>query len=192
MIPHAPFMRAVLAGGLLLLAGCAPFVLASGTQSLSEYGFEVTVPDGWYRAMRGEASEALVVTRDGLALQQILIWRAPVDKELKYTKRRFDAKLPPYELAEITLDNMRSDPAVNDFAVAEDAPVTICGHQGYKVVYTWALKGGYRLKRVHYGFLEGTWIYQIVYQAAARHYFDRDVGTFEQMRESFRLTTTPA
>lgn len=190
MTPHAPIMRAVLAGALLLLAGCAPFVLASGTQNLSEYGFDVTVPDGWYRAMRGEASEALVVTRDGLALQQIVISRAPVDKELKHTKRRFDAKLPPHELAEITLDNVRSDPAVTNFAVEENAPVTICGHPGYKVVYTWALKGGYRLKRVHYGFLDGTWIYQIVYQAAARHYFDRDLATFDKVKDSFRLTSS--
>ena len=192
MTPHTPIMRAVVAGLLLLLAGCAPFVLASGRQSLSEYGFEVTVPDGWYRAMRGEASEALVVTRDGLALQQILIWRAPVDTELKYTKRRFDEKLPPHELAEITLDNMRSDPQVNDFAVEENAPVALCGHPGYKLVYTWTLKGGYRLKRVHYGFLDGKWGYQLLYQASARHYFDRDLAAFEQMRESFRLTATPA
>jgi hypothetical protein len=192
MTAHAAILRTALAGLLLLLAGCAPFVLASGRQSLSEYGFDVTVPDGWYRAMRGEASEALVVTRDGLALQQIVISRAPVDKELKHTKRRFDAKLPPHELAEITLDNMRSDPAVHVFAVEENVPATINGRQGYKVVYTWALKGGYRLKRVHYGFLDGTWVYQIVYQAAARHYFDRDLATFEQMRESFQVNATPA
>jgi len=190
MTPHRPLKRAAVAALLLLLAGCAPFVLASGRQNLSEYGFEVTVPDGWYRAMRGEAAEALVVTRDGLALQQILIWRAPVDKELKYTKRRFDEKLPPYELAEITLDNMRSDPAVNDFVVDENVPVTICGKPGYKLVYTWALKGGYRLKRVHYGFLDGKWMYQLVYQASARYYFDRDLATFDTVKDSFTLISS--
>ena len=190
MTPYTPIMRAVVAGLLLLLAGCAPFVLASGRQSLSEYGFEVTVPDGWYRAMRGEAAEALVVTRDGLVLQQILIWRAAVDKELKYTKRRFDEKLPPHELAEITLDNMRSDPQVNNFAVEENVPVTIYGKQGYKLVYTWALTGGYRLKRVHYGFLDGKWVYQLVYQASARHYFDRDLATFDRVKDSFKLVSS--
>jgi hypothetical protein len=190
MRPHPPIMRALLAGLLLLLAGCAPFVLASGRQDLSEFGFEVTVPDGWYRAMRGEAAEALVVTRDGLALQQILIWRAPVDKELKFTKRRFDEKLPPFELAEITLDNMRSDPAVTNLAVEENAPAMLCGHPGFKLVYTWSLKGGYRLKRVHYGFLDGKWVYQLVYQAAARHYFDRDLATFDTVRDSFKLVSS--
>jgi hypothetical protein len=185
-------MPALLGGLIILLAGCAPFTLASGKQSLPEHEFEVTVPDGWYRAMRGEGAELLVITRDGLLLQQILIGRLAVEKELKFTKRRFDAKLPPHEIAEIELDNMRSNPNVTDFSVEENAPATICAHQGYKLVYTWTLKGGYRLKRVHYGFLVNKWVYRIIFQAAARHYFDRDLPAFEQVLASFRLTGTRA
>ncbi len=192
MTPRRRMMRALLGGLFILIAGCAPFVLASGKQSLPEHEFEVMVPDGWYRAMQGEGKELLVITRDGLLLQQIIIGRFAVDKELKFTKRRFNEKFPPHEVAEIELDNMRSNPEVNDLSVEENAPATICGHQGYKLVYTWALKGGYRLKRAHYGFLDDKWVYRIVFQAAARYYFDRDLPTFEHVRESFRLTGTRA
>jgi hypothetical protein len=30
-------------------------------------------------------------------------------------------------------------------------------------------------------------MYQVIYQAAARYYFDRDLATFEQVVASFRL-----
>jgi hypothetical protein len=41
-------------------------------------------------------------------------------------------------------------------------------------------------------FLEGSWVYRLIYQSAARYYFDRDLATFEKLRESFRLLTKPA
>lgn len=186
--------RALLSGLMLLLAGCAPFVLASGKQTLSEY--EVTVPEDWYRAMRAsgtlEAPEGLVLTRDGLALQQIRVGRVPVDKELKFTNRKFDEKLPPHEVAEVELDDHRSNPNVFNLTIEENAPVTLDGHRGFRLVYTWQTKDGYRLKCIQYGFLEGRWVYQLTYQAAARFYFDRDLATFEKLRDSFRLLPKPS
>lgn len=189
-------VRAWLGGLVLFLAGCAPFVLASGKQTLTEYEFEVTVPEGWYRAMRApgtlEAPEGLVLTRDGLVLQQIRVERAAVEKELKFTKRKFDVNLPPHEVAEIELDGHRSNPNVFNLTVQENVPATVDGRRGYQIVYTWQTKDGYRLKRIQYGFLEGKWVYRLVYQAAARHYFDRDLATFEKLRESFHLLTKAA
>jgi hypothetical protein len=181
---------------MLLLAGCEPFVLASGKQTLTEYEFEVTVPEGWYRAMRApgtlETPEGLVLTRDGLALQQIRVERVAMDKDLKFTKRKFDVKLPPHEVAEIELDDHRSNPDVFNLTVEENAPAPVDGRRGFRLVYTWQIKEGYRLKRIHYGFVEGKWVYRLIYQAAARHYFDRDLATFEKLRDSFRLLTKPA
>ena len=188
--------RALLGGLILILAGCAPFVLASGKQTLTEYEFEVTVPDRWYRAMRApgtlEPPEGLVLTRDGLVLQQIRVERVAMDKDLKFTKRKFDMKLPPHEVAEIELDDHRSNPNVYNLTVEENVPATVDGRRGFRLVYTWQTKDGYRLKRIQYGFLEGKWVYQLTYQAAARFYFERDLATFEKLRESFRLLTKTA
>lgn len=189
-------VRALLGGLVLLLAGCAPFVLASGKQTLTEYEFEVTVPEGWYRAMRApgtlEAPEGLVLTRDGLALQQIRVERVAMDKDLKFTKRKFDVMLPPHEVAEIELDDHWSNPNVFNLTVEENAPAMVDGRRGFRLVYTWQTKDGYRLKRIHYGFMEGKWVYRLIYQAAARHYFERDLTTFDKLRESFHLLTKPA
>lgn len=195
----------LLVGLVVLLAGCAPYVLATGKQSLLEYEFEVTAPEGWYRLMHivgqavpvgaietTEVPEGLVLTRDGLLLQQIRVVRVAVDKELKFTKRKFDTKLPPHEVAEIELDDHRSNPNVFNLTVEENVPAMVDGRRGFKVIYMWTTKDGYRLKRIHYGFLEGKWVYRLIYQAAARHYFDRDLATFEKLRESFRLLTKPA
>ncbi len=189
-------VRALLGGLVLLLAGCAPFVLASGKHILTEYEFEVTVPEGWYRAMHApgtlEAPEGLELTRDGLALQQIRVERVAMDKDLKFTKRKFDVMLPPHEVAEIELDDHRSNPNVFNLTVGENAPAMVDGRRGFRLLYTWQTKDGYRLKRIQYGFLEGKWVYRLIYQAAARHYFDRDLATFEKLRESFHFLTKPA
>ena len=69
--------------------------------------------------------------------------------------------------------------------------VVLDGRRGFRLVHTWTTKGGYRLKRIHYGFMEGKWVYRIIYQAAARHYFDRDLATFEKLRESFACSPGP-
>lgn len=166
-------------------AGCAPFVLVGGKLSLSEYGFEVTVPEGWHRAMRVE--DMLLITRDGMPLQQIRIERLPMDKELKFTKRKFDDRMPPHDVAEVEVDEHRSDPGVLNFALEENVPTGVAGSRGFRLVYTWKTKEGLRLKRIHYGFREGKWVYRLMYQAAARYYFDLDLSTFDRVLESFRL-----
>jgi hypothetical protein len=189
----------LLAGLVVLLVSCGPYVLVSGKQSLPEYGFEVVVPEGWYRFAHtfyagpsgaldtAQILEGIVLTRDGLLLQQIRVGRAAVDKNPNFTTRKFDLKLPPQELADIELDDHRSNPNVFNLVVEENVPAMVEGRRGFKLVYTWTTEDGYRLKRIHYGFMEGKWVYRIIYQAAARHYFDRDLATFEKLRESFNL-----
>ena len=54
-------------------------------------------------------------------------------------------------------------------------------------MYSARLKSGLRLKTVHYGLLDGKWVYRLIYQAPARYYFEKDLATFEQVRESFKL-----
>ncbi len=190
----------------LLLAGCVStpvYVPATGSVSLPDHGLQVTIPDGWHRLMRAAAGqggaretaeipEGLVLTRDGLLLQQIRAQRVAVDEKLQFTKRGFDMKLSPHEVAEVELDDHRSNPGIFNLTVEENAPATIDGRQGFRLIYTWTTKDGYRLKRIHFGFMEGKWVYRLIYQAAARHYFDRDLPVFDRLRESFRLLAKAA
>ena len=61
------------------------------------------------------------------------------------------------------------------------------GRAWFSAGYRWKTKEGLRLNAVHYGFLHGNALYRLIYQAAARYYFDRDLATFERVRESLRL-----
>lgn len=191
----------------VLVAGCAPFTAVGGKLALADLGFEVDVPQGWYRhefareevavkegasRAQGPGGKTLVITRDGLGLQTIRIEGVSVEQELPHTKRKFAPGMPPHDVAELELDNARSNRAAFNFELVENVPATVAGRSGFRLVYTWKTKEGLAVKRVHYGFQDGKWVYRLIYQAAARHYFDRDLPTFERVRESFRLLTRPA
>ena len=194
----------------VVLAGCAPLTAVGGKLALSDQGFEVDLPQGWYRVERvghvhlrtagfpyeaflmEKDTDALLITRDGLFLQSIRVERMSVEKDLTHTKRKFAPGMPAVDAAELELDNARSNPVAFNFELRENEPARVGGRPGFRLVYVWKTKDGLRLKRIHYGFLEGKWVYRLIYQAAERHYFDQDLQTFERVRESFRLLTAPA
>ncbi len=187
---RAQWAVAVPLGLGMLLGGCVPYTAVAGKQTLSEYDVEVTTPSGWYRANR--ASDMFLITRDGLALQSILVQRVAVADALKFTKRKFADTMPPSEVAEVELDEARSNPDVLNLTVEQNTPTMLDGRPGFRLVYTWNTKAGLRLKRIHYGFREGKFVYRLSYQAASRHYFDRDLAIFETVRESLRMLTKRA
>ena len=179
-------------GGCLaavLMAGCATasFTAVSGKLALLDQGFEATLPEGWYRA--AAVREALLLTRDGPQLQFIYLQRVSLEKELSHTKRRLARGMPPRDAVELEAENLRANPGAIDFGLLEKVPVTVAGQPGFRLVYGWKTKEGLRLKAVHYGVVHGNGLYRLIYQAAARHYFDRDLDTFERVRESFRLSS---
>jgi len=171
----------------ILMAGCATasFTAVSGKLALLDQGLDVSLPEGWYRAEA--VREALLLTRDGPQLQFIYLQRVSLDKELSHTKRKFARGMLPRDAVELEAENLRANQAAIDFGLLEKAPVIVAGQPGFRLVYTWKTKEGLRLKAVHYGVLHGNGLYRLIYQAAARHYFDRDLETFERVRESFRL-----
>lgn len=67
----------------------------------------------------------------------------------------------------------------------------MAGLPGFKLVYTFKTENGLRLKRVHYGVLVRDRVYRVQYQAPARYYFEKDLATFERVRESFKVTDKP-
>lgn len=169
---------------LLFLVGCAPWTQVGGLYESSTHNFSVELPTGW---MRLNIKEYLLITRDGVLLQNIIVERFKIDKELKYTKKRLKKDMLPQEAAEVILDNISSDQTILNFEVSENIPVQINGHPGFKTSFTYKTKDGLRLKGIYYGFLRNEWFYGIRYTAAARYYFDKDIHTFEKVFESFKL-----
>ncbi len=166
-------------------AGCGPWQVTGGPYTSSRNNFKVELPKGWARQ---NTSEYVYMTRDGFPLQAIYIARARVDEyELKYTKKKLAKGMLPQELAEVLLDNMSSNPAMNNLEVKENAPAKVGGVHAAKIVVVFRNKDRLKIKTVTYRFIQDEWLYTISYTAPLRYYFDRDVKAFEKIVSSFRL-----
>ena len=186
---NAFFVALVLMFLLGALGGCAPWVQVEGPYRMDAQGFEVNLPAGWRQATF--VRDSLLLTRDGVSLQYIRIERVGVGQDLKYTKKKFAKGTSPQEVAEVELDEVRSDQRTRSVELVENTPFQVAGLPGFKLAYTFKAMNGLTLKRVHYGVLVRDWVYRIQYQAPARYYFEKDLATFERIRESFKLTDKP-
>jgi hypothetical protein len=191
---------------LLFLSSCAPYVMVGGQYAASSENFVVDLPEGWRRheiafdqgpisrkimelleQRRKLSWDVIRITRDGLLLQQISIGRVPVDDELPHTKKKLSREMLPQEAAEIVIDNLRSNPNITNQEVIENTPTRVGGNPGFKLLYTYQTKEGLKIKAAYYGAMSGNWLYYLLYEAPARHYFDKDHALFEKIKESFKL-----
>lgn len=178
-------MRSVRFLFLICLIGCATWIPVGGPFISSDYAFEVELPSGWRRT---NARDGLTLTRDGLSLQMVRIVREPFDKELAFTKRKIDKGMLPQELAEIVIDNIRSNREISNVQVSENQPATIGGYPGFRVAYSYHTKDNLKKQGVFYGVLVDQWFYRMLVEAPARHYFPRDLAIFEQIKQTFKIT----
>jgi hypothetical protein len=179
--------RALLLGAwLYLLGGCVtvPWQPTTGTYTSDSANFSVELPNGW---MRLNTDEALLITRDGLLLQHIIVERFQVDRPLKNTKKTVTRGMQPQALAEVMLDNVTSSERTLDVKVKENRPAQIGQYRGYKLVFTHRDPNGLQFRTVQQGFLAGDVVYGIRYTAAERYYFAKDLPTFEHAMTTFRL-----
>jgi len=180
--------KSVLWALLLWTTGCVtlPWVPAEALYTSQTKDYSVALPKGWMRWNLDEDDD-LLVTRDGTSLQSILIVRVHVDDKLRHTKKKLAKGMMPQEAAEVILDNYGSDPNIFAFEVKENSPASISGLRGFRAVYTYKTKDGLKMKGVFYGSMRGDVLYGIRYAAPQRHYFDRDMKTFERVLASFKL-----
>jgi hypothetical protein len=194
------------------LSGCAPWVQVGGPyrgslasepvnppsvggyqgyqpEPVDRSEFQVTLPEGWRRA--DFVQDALLLTRDGVSLQYIRISLVAIGDALPNTKKKLAKGMSPQDVATLELEEVRSDQTLRNFAEMENTSFQVADLPGFKLVYTFRAENGLRLKRVHYGVLVRDWVYRVQYQAPVRHYFDKDLATFERVRETFRITSKP-
>lgn len=198
--------KAITISYLVLLSGCAPYVLVGGKYTAGPENFEVDLPEGWKkhemrfdnspisRAMlqelnkrRDPAGDVVRITRDGLLLQQIVIGRILLDKEWPHTKRKLAKTMLPQEVAEVIIDNIRSNPNISNQNILENSPAKLSGYAGAKIIYTYHTKESLRIKGAHYGTMVGDWYYYVLYEAPERYYFAKDYRAFEQIKDTFRI-----
>jgi hypothetical protein len=176
----------------LLLAGCIrehrPWKPVDGTYEWSTgwFGssFKIDLPEGW---MAATEMEGLVASRDGFTLQQIKVARFEAGKPLPNTKKTFVATMLPQEIAEVLVDDVRSDGAVKGLKVVETKPATLSGQRGFRILLSFRDVDGMKMKAAVAGVLVGKNVWRVVYVAPERHYFDLDLATFDQALATFRV-----
>jgi hypothetical protein len=175
--------RAILAGAALLFAaGCMPNLPYFGVPEKPWHGpwrdYAVQLPKGW---MRANVKDRLLVTRDGLALQRVVIDRYDRKKPLPASKRMLDGKLETFELSELLAGEFSSREGITGFTVLESSPATVSGRPALKLVVAYKDADGLRMKSIFYGVPAERWLWFAVYSAPARHYFDLDAKRFEEL-----------
>ena len=169
---------------VVLLAGCPPWEMVGGRYTTDQYS-EMNLPEGWRKF--SHASESLLITRDGVMLQKIVVNRLQIDKDLPYTKKKLAKGMLPQEMAEVLIDDFRSNSTIRNQQILENMPVKIDGYPGFKLVCAFETTNGLKKQGAYYGFMEGDAFYLLRYEAPARYYFARDLPTFEKVKDSFKL-----
>lgn len=168
----------------LVLSGCAQWVRTGGPYVSQTRNIKVVLPEGW---MRLNTDEFIYLTRDGSLLQNILIEAFQVDETLKHTKKKLRRGMLPIEASEVIIDNIGSDQNITALKVKENKSARLNGRQGFRAVLEYKNQDGLRIKTVYYGIMQGEWFYGIRYTAPERHYFDKDIKTFEKVVGSIKL-----
>ncbi len=147
--------------------------------------FSVQVPEDWMQLNGVE--DGLVATRDGFNLQAIKVRRFEPGKPLPHTKKTLSKGMRPAEVAEVLLDDLRSDAGAKGLKVLETRPLTIAGAQGFRTSVAFKDEYGLKVRAVLCGVLLGDHAWQVAYVAPARYYYDRDLATFDQALASFKV-----
>jgi hypothetical protein len=177
---------------LLALTACAGrpplWAPAEGPFVAARAGFEVLPPQGWMRMNPG-ANEVFVVTRDGMALQRIVVGASELGKPIGMggSKRPVLAGMSPQELAELVIDDIRAAEALTDVRVLESAPAALAGRRGFRVLAGFRDARGLATRAAVYGLVEGERFYRAMYIAPERHYFALDLPMFESVVSTIRL-----
>ncbi|MGD1971654.1 MAG: hypothetical protein PVG70_11810 [Desulfobacterales bacterium] len=168
---------------LVLLIGCVT-THDAGTYLSSDNRFSVEIPEGWRRL---ETDKYLMITKDGPFLQYALIQQRPTNRPFRYTRKSLNGSMLPQEAAGLIIDELASDRNLQNFHLIENAPVRIDGHEGFRILFSYNDKKGSTFKTLYCGFVTGNSFYNIRYSAAMRHYFDKDLATFEQLLGTFKV-----
>lgn len=171
--------------GSLFIFSCVSAAQESNLKKFPSADFSVDIPDGWRKP---EYTSKHLFTKDGPYLQYVLIQQRPLNKTFRYTKKKIKRGMLPQEAAGIIIDELASDRYLMNFRVIENAPATVDGHAGFKILFIYKDKKESPFKTLYYGFISGDSFYSLRYCAAARHYFEKDIAAFEQTISSFKLT----
>lgn len=176
---------------VILLGGCATSAWNRVDPSAGQYDLEqyrLSLPDGW---MRNQTTGDLVLSRDGIDLQRIIVRYRPHDKAFEKLERASAPEMLPSELAQLAIAEIKAGPGdgMPSLVVYSDIPFEIAGNTGFAIHLGFKDKQGLRIQVLSRGFSDAHGFYQLLYRAPALHYFDKDRETFETLVRSMQPQT---
>ncbi|MEW6119010.1 MAG: hypothetical protein AB1593_02845 [Pseudomonadota bacterium] len=170
------------------LSACAPWSRVEpdnrGFDKRNDYSLDL--PTGWVR--RTADVNDVFITRDGPALNYIVVTRQPHDRKLPRTKRETRARMLPFELAELTLAEWRSSNATANLEILANTPATLGGHPAARVHVRYRNERGLPIERVMVAMVDTRGRLSLLYEAPAIVYFERGLPAFEALLASVRLS----
>jgi len=146
--------------------------------------YSVRFPQGW---MRVAEQDWVLASKDGVFLQHIRVRVLDTGKPLGSTKKMLSRGMLPQEAAEVVRDAIASAPGMQGMTLIENVPAELAGRPAFKLVVAYKDADGLKMKAVVYGALVGDSLYEVMYRAPERHYFERDLAALERVRSSFKV-----
>ena len=174
---------------LFLITGCASVAQERSLKNLPVNDFLVEIPKGWWKPKH---IDKYLFTKDGVFLQYVLIQQRPIDRPYRNTKKKLNKGMLPQEAAGVIIDEIASDRRIYNFNVIENTPAIIDGREGFKILFSYKDKKGSPFKTLYYGFISGDSFFNLRYNAAMRHYFEKDIADFEKILGSFKVVEDKA
>ena len=178
-----------LAIGFLIasLAACTPWVrVDAGSRVESKRNdYTLELPLGWVKH-NADAND-FFVTRDGPALNYIVVNRQPHDRKLPHTKRETRGDMLPHEVAELAIAEWKSSEATANLEVISNTPVMVGGKPAVRVHIRYKNDRGLPIERVMVALVDTKGRLSIQYEAPAIVYFQRGLPDFDAMVASVRF-----
>ncbi len=183
-------MTARLAAVTLLavaLSACAAWTRVEPDDRAFRQGDDYTLelPSGWVR--RATDSKDLFITRDGPALNAIVVARQPHDRKLPHTQRETRAGMLPFELAELALAEWKSAEATANLDILSNTPATLGGKPAARLHIRYRDGRGLPIERVMVALVDAKGRFSLLYEAPAIVYFQRGLPAFEAMLASVQF-----
>lgn len=169
----------------LFVVSCTNWVMVYGTLAFPQQNFMIVAPQNWRKYKK--TSDFLLLTRDGVLLENIQIKQTPITEKLPHTRKKFTQNMLPQEAAEIIIDDLHSNTELLKVKILENTPAQIDSFPGFKLIYSYETANRLKRKAVIYGLLKEASFYQLSYDAPARYYFDKYLPEFEKVKDSFRI-----
>jgi hypothetical protein len=172
---------------VVLCAGCAmtPWVKAPETEYRSTgLALRVMLPKDW---MRYNGGGRIILTKDGVTLNRIIVEKLRFSDKFEYTKRKFTEDMAPLDLAEVELDNLKSNSTISQLTILDNKPASIADHQAYRLEYTYETANGLKMHGQTCGFIDHDVVYHLVFEATEQYYYPKTVHDFEQLVQSLHV-----